>query len=111
MKKKRLRKDTKDKTPAVPDRTDARVGSVCLSVAGHDRESTVIIVAGLDHDHVLIADGRARTIISPKKKKMRHLNSIARLSDKDTEIIRKNAANDSFLRKMIASFNPEKLIR
>ncbi len=111
MKKKRLKKDAKDKTLAVPDRTDARVGSVCLSVAGHDQGLTVVIVAGLDKDHVLIADGKTRKIISPKKKKMRHLNVVSRLSEKDTEIIRKMAANDSFLRKTIASFNPEMLIR
>ena len=111
MKKKRLKKDAKDVTLAVSDRMDARVGSVCLSIAGHDEGSTVVIVAGLDNNYVLVADGKTRKIISPKKKKMRHLNMISRLSDKDTEIIRANMANDSCLRKMIASFHPEKLIR
>ena len=111
MKKKRLKKVAENVTLAVPDRTDARVGTVCLSIAGHDKGSTVVIVAGIDKNQVLVADGKTRKIISPKKKKMRHLNIIARLSEKDTETVRENAANDSSLRKMIASVNPEMLIR
>ena len=76
MKKKRLKKDAKDRTLAVPDRTDARVGSICVSMAGHDAGLLLAVVAGIDRNHVLTADGKTRKLDAPKKKKMRHLSMI-----------------------------------
>ena len=107
MKKKRLKKDAKDRTLAVPDRTDARVGSICVSMAGHDAGLLLAVVAGIDRNHVLTADGKTRKLDAPKKKKMRHLSMITKLSEEDTEAIRTGRANDSFLRKALSSLDLE----
>ena len=94
---------------AVPDRTDTRVGSVCVSIAGHDTGDYLVIIAGIDRDHVYVADGTVRKLIAPKKKKMRHLNMITKLSGPDTEVLRNGAYNDSFLRKALSKAKSEKL--
>jgi len=107
MKKKRQSKNEKDIPSFVPDRTDARVGSVCVSIAGHDEGALLTVIAGIDRDHVYVADGKARKLIAPKKKKMRHLSMMTRLSESDTEILRRGGYNDSFLRKALRGISKE----
>ena len=109
MKKKRQNKNEKDTVCAVFDRTDTRVGSVCVSEAGHDTGNYLVILAGIDRDHVYVADGRLRKQTAPKKKKMRHLSMITKLSGPDTEVLRSGGYNDSFLRKAISKVKSEKL--
>lgn len=98
----------KNAPPIVTDRSDARVGSVCVSMAGHDEGACFIVIAGIDRDHVYVADGKARKLIAPKKKKMRHLSMITKLSGQTEEILRSGAYNDSFLRKEISAVLQEK---
>ena len=109
MKKKRQSKNEKDIPSVVLDRTDSRVGSVCVSTAGHDEGSLLVVVAGLDRDHVYVADGRLRKQTAPKKKKMRHLSMITKLSGPDAEVLRGGVYNDSFLRKVLSRAKSEKL--
>ena len=87
MKKKRLNKNAKDDLLAVSDQTDERVGSVCVSMAGHDRGLLLVVVAGVDPEHVLTADGKTRKLIAPKKKKMRHLRLIMIQSIRHSDVI------------------------
>lgn len=110
MKKKRLKKDANNEMLAVPDRTDARVGSVCVSMAGHDAGLLLVVIAGIDRDHVFTADGKTRKLSAPKKKKMRHLSMITKLSEQETKAIREGTANDSLLRKAISSLALEGFI-
>ena len=107
MKKQKM-KIEKNAPPIVPDRSDARVGSVCVSMAGHDEGACFIVIAGIDRDHVYVADGKARKLIAPKKKKMRHLSMITKLSGQTEEILRRGAYNDSFLRKEVSAVLQEK---
>ena len=98
----------KNAPPIVTDRSDARVGSVCVSMAGHDEGVCFIVIAGIDRDHVYVADGKARKLIAPKKKKMRHLSMITRLSEQVTEVLKSGVYNDSFLRTALADVLQEK---
>ena len=107
--KNRKSKNEKNVPSVIPDRTDMRVGSVCVSTAGHDEGAYLIVIAGIDRDHVYVADGKARKTIAPKKKKMRHLSMITRLPEQTTDILKKGGYNDSFLRKAIAAALQEKL--
>ena len=109
MKKKRQSKNEKDNLHAAFDQADERVGSVYVSMAGHDRGFLFVAVAALDRDHVLVADGKTRKLIAPKKKKMRHLSMITRFSEQETQTLREGAANDSFLRKALLRVTLEKL--
>ena len=106
--KKQKNKNVKDAKPTVLDRTDARVGSVCVSIAGHDTGAYLVIIAGIDRDHVYVADGKARKLIAPKKKKMRHLSMISRLPEQALEVLKKDGYNDSFLWKELSAVLAEK---
>ena len=101
MKKRKSKKEI-NVPSVIPDRTDMRVGSVCVSTAGHDEGAYLIVIAGIDRDHVYVADGKARKTIAPKKKKMRHLSMITRLPEQITDVLKNDCYNDSFLRKAIA---------
>lgn len=106
--KKRKTKIEKNVPMFVPDKTDERVGSVYVSMAGHDAGAYLVVIAGIDRDHVYVADGKARKLIAPKKKKMRHLSMITKLSAQATEILRSGVYNDSFLRKELSAVMREK---
>ena len=101
--KKRKSKNEKNVPSVIPDRTDMRVGNVCVSTAGHDEGTYLVVIAGIDRDHVYVADGKARKTIAPKKKKMRHLSMITRLPEQTADVLRNGCYNDSFLRKVIVS--------
>lgn len=49
------------------------LGYLVLSKAGHDKGSFLVIVGVDDEEHVLLSDGRLRTIEKPKRKKLRHV--------------------------------------
>ncbi len=102
-----MKKKAKIKKISVPeaDRTDGRIGFVAVSLAGHDKGSLLVIVAGVDENTVLVANGKGRTLISPKKKKMQHLRILTKLSEQDTEMLLKREVNDSFLRKKLSGFD------
>ena len=48
-------------------------GQIVKSKAGHDKGEIFFVIAIVDDDYVLIADGDRRRSESPKKKKVRHL--------------------------------------
>ena len=105
-------KKKKQKKPAAPvflDREDARVGSVAVSMAGHDAGLLMVIVAGLDADSVFVADGKRRKIGDPKKKKMQHLSIITKLDESAVAKLRAGTENDSFLRRKLSEVDLEGL--
>lgn len=88
---------------------DPRVGEVAVSTAGHDAGLLFVVIAGLDSRYVLVADGKVRKLAAPKKKKMQHLSLFTRLSEEDTEKLRRGEVNDSFLRRTIRALDLEQL--
>lgn len=74
------------------------------SKAGHDKGTALVIVAVLDEEYVLVADGKLRSAEKPKKKKLRHLEVTEITS---TELREKLAFSrpiqNAELRKFIAS--------
>lgn len=50
-----------------------KVGDVVISKRGHDSKKTFIVVATLNENYVLIADGKSRKLASPKQKNVKHL--------------------------------------
>ncbi|MBR2740778.1 MAG: KOW domain-containing RNA-binding protein [Oscillospiraceae bacterium] len=72
-------------------------GTVVRSNAGHDR-GLFMAVLEVDGRSALTADGKTRTIISPKRKNLIHLSPTAAvLSDEEME-------SDSSLRKALRRF-------
>ena len=88
---------------------DDSIGDVVVSLAGHDAGFVLIVVGKFDENNVLVADGKTRKISSPKKKKVKHISVISRLGYDVRMKILDGTANDSLLRREIASVTAEKL--
>lgn len=88
---------------------DGRVGSLCVSLAGHDAGLILVIVGGAGGDCVYVADGKTRKLSSPKLKKTKHISILDRLSQKTCEDIAAGKATDSLLRREINRFIGERL--
>lgn len=61
---------------------DTLMGMLAFSKAGHDKSNIYIIIEETD-THVLLADGRTRTIEKPKKKNRRHIQIIKKEIDRE----------------------------
>jgi len=55
------------------------LGSLCLSTQGRDKASLYIIVKIIDHEFVLVVDGRIRRMANPKKKRVKHIKVLPQL--------------------------------
>ncbi|MEF9863397.1 MAG: KOW domain-containing RNA-binding protein [Christensenellaceae bacterium] len=51
----------------------AEVGRICISKMGRDKGKAFVIVSVMDDTYVMLADGMIRKLISPKKKKLKHV--------------------------------------
>lgn len=54
-------------------------GSVVRSLCGRDKGRMFAVVGFTAENFALIADGRLRPVLKPKKKKLRHLQPVGRL--------------------------------
>jgi len=52
-----------------------QLGRVVKAKAGRDKGKFFVVVGRIDHEYVLIANGRTRSIDKPKKKKIKHLEA------------------------------------
>ena len=53
------------------------IGDIVISLAGHDTGKPFIVVAKINENFVLIADGKSRGVENPKLKRKRHLRVVA----------------------------------
>lgn len=74
------------------------VGQVVWSAAGHDKDRFYMVV-NLEKDAVWIADGKRRTLASPKRKNPIHLRKTNTVLDPDA------VTTDKKLRQALAGFN------
>ena len=80
-------------------------GSVVFSLAGRDKGRYFIVVGVLDEDHVLIANGRSRKIGKPKKKKLKHLSVVGKISTETEESLKRGELTDKTAAKITASYH------
>ena len=57
------------------------IGKVVLSKSGRDKNHLYIIVDQLNDDYMLLSNGSTKSIQSPKKKSIKHLDILEDLSD------------------------------
>lgn len=87
-----------------PDFKNAALARLVRSKAGHDKDSFLVIVGIADEEHVLVSDGRLRTVEKPKKKKLRHLEITETFSGEIRERLINNCPiQNAELRRFIAS--------
>ncbi len=55
-------------------------GMVVRVTAGKEKNSIFVVIQELEKDRVLIADGRHRKLLKPKRKSIRHLEKIGSLA-------------------------------
>lgn len=60
---------------------DNYLGLMVISLAGRDKGRIAAVVAVVDENFVMIADGRTRKTESPKKKKLKHIRMIASVEE------------------------------
>lgn len=61
--------------------TDFSPGQLVKSKAGRDKDRLFIIIGITDDQYVTIVDGNLRRVEKPKRKKIRHLSKINRVSE------------------------------
>ena len=77
-----------------------QIGDIVVSRAGHDTGDPFVVIAVMNEQFVLIADGKSRTVEKPKLKRKRHLRVVDQSGITDPT----NAA----LRKRIKQFIQER---
>ena len=80
-------------------------GSIAVSLAGRDKDRTLIIVGVLDEKYVLVSDGRMRKVEKPKKKKLKHLRIEGKLDFDTTELLVENKLTNRTAAKITASYH------
>jgi len=66
------------------------IGSLVLATAGRDEGYYFVVIGKPSQDYVLIVNGDNRTLSSPKKKKIKHLESMDIIFDNIAEKINQN---------------------
>ncbi len=90
-----------------PDKPSFMISDVVVSTAGRDQGHWFYVI-GMDQDHLLLANGKDRTLDKPKRKKRKHIRKVLR---SETRVAEKLRAGDkvlnSELRKDLAGFSRE----
>jgi len=86
---------------------DIGKSDIVLSIAGRD-EGTLLYVVDVDEGYVLVADGKGRRLENPKRKKLKHVQKIARTGSRVAEKIRNgDKVLNSELRRDLAAFGQQ----
>ena len=64
-----------------------KVGDVVISKRGHDTKKYFMVVATLNEDYVLIADGKSRNLDCPKQKNIKHLKVVVSADESLKDIV------------------------
>ena len=76
-------------------------GQVVISLAGRDKGKLYLIIGFIGGNRVLLADGRCRTVNSPKKKNLKHLQPYRNIFPEIKERVRHDNLNDNLLRNIL----------
>ena len=82
-----------------------KVGDLVVSTAGHDMGRFYVIVEILDKNYVALADGKNKPIISPKKKKIKHILLLGQKdNDFEEKISQKDVDSNAYIKKILKNF-------
>ncbi|MDE5910934.1 MAG: KOW domain-containing RNA-binding protein [Clostridia bacterium] len=70
-----------------------KVGDIVQSKSGHDAKRYFVVIATLNENYILIADGKSRRLESPKQKNVKHVKLIEEASDINSYIDDKSIAD------------------
>jgi len=81
--------------------TDISPGQLVRSKAGRDKDRLFIIIGITDDQYVTIVDGDLRRVEKPKRKKIRHLSKINRVSETFMQAMLENELTNPLVRREI----------
>ena len=81
---------------------------IALSLCGRDAGNYFIITEIVDHDYVMITDGKVRRVEKPKKKKLKHLRIENYTVDESKIVLGKVLLTNREVRAAIAAFITQK---
>lgn len=82
------------------------VGQVVKATSGKEKDKLFFIVKIVDHQYVLIADGKKRKLGKPKLKKVKHLEIYNVINNKvNNKISSEQNVTDVFLRVELTKLN------
>lgn len=85
---------------------ELEIGQFVKSKAGRDKDRVFLVIGYVDEQFVNIADGDLRKIESPKRKKVKHLIKINRVSDEIKERLENDKkVSNALLRKTLEKEN------
>ncbi len=53
-----------------------KIGTIVKSIAGHDKYNLFVII-NVENEYVYLVDGKCKTLSTPKKKKVKHVQFVA----------------------------------
>ncbi|MQN00432.1 MAG: hypothetical protein FRC54_00280 [bacterium LCO1.1] len=75
--------------------------TMAKSIAGHDKTEVYVVIDEED-DSVLLANGKNRTVASPKRKKLKHVQLIKNIPDEVSAISEvENDFKDLWIKRVI----------
>lgn len=78
--------------------------TMAKSIAGHDKTEVYVVIRE-DGDAVYLANGRNRTVTSPKRKKLKHLQLIKNIPAEVSAVSEKeNDFNDLWIKRVISIY-------
>ena len=84
-------------------------GEAVCSTAGRDANKCFLVVEVVDEQFVLIADGKLRKIEKPKKKKIKHLVSLGKISQETAQkLTDRQLVTNGEIRKVLATIKAKK---
>jgi ribosomal protein L14E/L6E/L27E len=82
------------------------VGQVVKATSGKEKDKLFFIIKIVDHQYVLIADGKKRKLGKPKLKKVKHLEIYNVINNKvNNKISSEHNVTDVFLRVELTKLN------
>ena len=78
--------------------------TMAKSIAGHDKTEVYVVIRE-DGDAVYLANGKNRTVTSPKRKKLKHLQLINNIPAEVSAVSEKeNDFNDLWIKQVISIY-------
>lgn len=78
------------------------IGKIVLSRAGRDKNHLYVVIGQFDQEYLFLANGDTKTLINPKKKKIKHLSVIENINDEvKTAILNKDKSTDLQIKRFL----------
>lgn len=79
---------------------------IVFSLAGHDRGRAYVVLR-IEGGRAYLVDGKARKLVNPKEKSLKHIRSSAPVTPELARALDEGTATDRLIRKELARFRSE----